>query len=468
MKKVCASLLSILLSVTAFAQYVIWENAIDVSSDQFGNKAISLELSSSGEPMVLHGTVGEYAGLYLTRMVNGEFTEPVAVTSDTDIFLSDAEGPTMAVSGDKIVVGYQIYGEWSTGARVVISNDGGDSWSDPIILNSNLDQSYFMPCMGFTPNDEPFLGVKWGNNPTLEGVMTYDSSSSIFNEPVDGSAGMEGASVCECCPSLPFSHEGKYYNLIRGNDANIRDIWLASSEDGVVWDNAVDIDPTNWYTNTCPATGADYAITSSGTLMVVYMSAGSDGSRVYYSEVDLETFELISSGLIDEAAANTENNPSVSTGDNVIISAWERNSGGYDIMIDVTIYEGSDVFNSIDNITESLDFTGHKRYPDIKLYDNYAHLVFKSTSEGVVKYMRGNLLLGDVDENTNDEYDLRTTPYSWVVSAGVKQVEYMVIDLQGRVLESGKFEGSLAIDRRKGISVLVLTDGSSSKAFKLY
>lgn len=465
MKNIYSSLFFIFLSFSAFSQYVVWGEAIDVSLEQFGNKAISMELSSSGEPMVLHGTVGDFAGLYLTRMVNGEFTEPVAVTSDTDVFLSDAEGPTMAVSGDKIVVGYQLYGEWSTGARVVISNDGGDTWSDPIILNSNPDESYFLPCVGFTPDEEPFLGMKWGNNPTLEGVMTFSSATNSFNYPVDGSAGMEGTSVCECCPSLPFSHDGKYYNLIRGNDANIRDIWLASSDDGVVWDNAVDIDPTNWYTNTCPATGADYAITNSGTLIAVYMSAGGDGSRVYYSEVDLDSFEIISSGLIDEEAANTENNPAVCAGEEVVMTAWERNAGGYDIMLAIAQVGGSVM---IENVTESLDLSGHKRYPDLQLNGTDLHLVFKSTTEGVVKYMHGDVHYTSVNETAGGDFKLSPTLETWEVSTLAEKVEYSVVDLQGKILEEGEFSNNLTIERRKGISILILYDGISSKAFKLY
>lgn len=466
MKKYATLLFSFFCLTADSAQEIHWYNPIDVSTEEFGNKSSCLALNSEGKPMVLHGSSGDNAGLFLTIMEGGSFGNPIPVTSDTNIFLSDAEGPTMAVSGDKIVVGYQISGEWSLGGRVVVSNDGGYSWSDPITLNNDPTVDFFMPCVGFNPEDNPFVGIKWGANPTLEGIMTYNAFLYGFNEPIDGGAGMAGDAVCECCPSNPFSYNGVYYNLIRNNNNNIRDIWLAVSNDGVTWDEAVDVDPTNWLTNTCPATGASHAFTSGGNLVITYMSSPDGSSRVYYSEVNLNTLELIDTGMLDPDASFTENNPSVSADGEFVASAWERNEGGYDIIVkaDLTENLGGGV---IVNATESLDINGHLRYPSIELDGPLIHLIFKSQTEGVVKYMRGDIIHFSVEESSGDILNIATTKDNWIISGGVGDYEFSLVDLNGRIMETGTFTNSLEIEKLRGVHILNIHSASYNQSFKL-
>ena len=63
---------------------------------------------------------------------------------------------------------------------------------------------------------------------------------------VNASELADGNAMCECCPSLPFYAENRYYDLVRNNNGNIRDFWLMSSPDGITWDGAVDVDPLDW------------------------------------------------------------------------------------------------------------------------------------------------------------------------------------------------------------------------------
>ena len=430
MKKLALSLLVLSICLNFQAQTINWSTPIDVSSEDFGNKANRIALNSSGEPMVLFGTTGANEGLYLCIMTDGVFSDPISVTSDSNVFLSETEGPRMAVSGDKIAVGYQISGEWETGGRVVISNDGGLTWSDPIVLNADASVDFFMPCVGFDPYDSPFVGLKWGANPTLEGIMTFNAFLGEFNSPVDGSASMMGDAVCECCPSDPFSYDGVYYNIVRNNNNNIRDMWLAVSDDGITWDESLDIDPTNWLTNTCPATGASHTITDNGTLVTTYMSAP-NGSRVYYSAVDLASLELTSSGMIDPTAEHTENNPVVSSSGEWLATAWERNSGGYDIMVAVS-NSGPEGFSSgVTNATDALDLSGHKRNPGIAISGNVIHLTFKSPTAGVVKYMRGEISGESVQELPNDFMSFNNSENAILCS---EKASISVFNLSGKLL----------------------------------
>ena len=452
----------LLATISLEAQTINWDTPIDVSTEEFGNKANRLALNSSGEPMILHGASGSNAGLYLSVMENGEFNDPIQVTPDTNIFLSETEGPTMDVSGSKIVVGYQIAGEWATGARIVMSNDDGLTWSDPISINDDPTVDFFMPCVAFDPEDNPFIGFKWGENPTLEGIMTYNAFFNGFNDPVDGSAGIIGDAVCECCPSAPFSHNGAYYNLVRNNNNNIRDMQLAVSYDGVTWDSSLDVDPTDWLTNTCPATGASHTVSSASVLTTTYMSAP-NGSRIYYTSVALETMEVISHGMIDPTANDTENNPVVSSSGSFVVTAWERNSSGYDIMATIAMGDLSNSTGAV-NITEDLDISGHKRNPSVTISGSDVHLTFKSVTEGVVKYMKGTVSGMSIDPISSDINPLKlsSTENNWVVSSNTDQHNYNVFDTSGRLQQSGFFNSQLILEKQPGLQILNV-DGETFK-----
>ena len=466
MQKLASLLLSAFFISSIFAQEFFWDSPINVSDASFGNISNSLALNTNGQPMVLHGSSGDNPGLFLSIMANGVFNDPIAVTSDTNIFLNDAEGPTMAVSGDNIVVAYQIAGEWAVGARVVISNNGGLSWSDPIALNGNPDIHFFLPCVAFDSNNSPFIGLKWGGNPTLEGIMTWNAFFGEFNAPVNGGEGMAGDAVCECCPSDPFFYDGTYYNIIRNNNNNIRDMWLAVSEDGINWNEALDLDPTNWLTNTCPATGASHTITDEGVLITTYMSAP-NGNRVYYSEVDLNSLELINSGMIDPTSVYPENNPSVSANGGNVVTAWERNIGGYDIMVGLS--SSTELSNEIyiEDVTEGLGINGHKRHPSVILDENIVHLIFKSQSEGVVKYLRGDLISNSINETDEEFFSLNSTSDSWIISGIDGEFNFSIIDLSGRLIKSGSFIISLEIEKLGGVHILNVYNESINQSFKL-
>lgn len=472
MKKLALLLVLALSVYSTKAQTINWSPAFDVSSEAFGNKAISLALNTNGDPMVLHGASGNNAGLYLTIMNGGEFGGPIPVTSDTNIFLSDMEGPTMAVQGDQIVVGYQISGEWSVGARIVVSNDGGMTWTDPIVLNEDPSVDFFMPCVGFGPVGNPFVGIKWGANPTLEGIMPYDPFIGNFTGPYDGGAPLNGDAVCECCPSKTFAYGGKFFNLIRNNNNNMRDMWLAYSYDAENWNNAIDIDPTDWITNTCPASGADYTITDDGILFATFMSRlGNSAAKVYYSQVDLGNMSLINTARIDQASGLYvgENYPDISSSDEYIVSAWESNNDGmgYDIVVAHSPVSQGLIDPYIQNVTESLDINGHKRFPSIIIDGTKIHLIFNSTSEGVVKYMSGTIIDSSIEEEVNNILDLMTTADSWVITGGVGEYNYYLTDINGRLIESGAFENNLQITIRTGLHILRVENGSYNQSFKL-
>ena len=271
------------------------------------------------------------------------------IDPDANVFMSDAEGPRMASQGDFVVLTYQISGEWANGARSVHSMDGGLTWSAPVAMVSGADADHFMPCVAIDNNGNPFAGVKVGNNSAsiFEGILRSEDGGNSWLPAVNASANAAGEAVCECCPSQPFWTAGRYYDLVRNNNENIRDFWLMSSADGENWDAALDIDPLDWEINSCPESGATLAGPVVGTeYLTAFMSAGgpSGQSRVYVSSIDLEanggagewlSTEPITVSQFDNA---TQNTPVLgqwqgADGTSIVALAWEQNAGGYDVQL---------------------------------------------------------------------------------------------------------------------------------------
>ena len=108
---------------------ITWDFAepIPVAGEEFGNRCPRLALDAAGNPMVLMGKSGE--GLFLATSDNGVFNTPIPIPTLENVFMADAEGPSIAVHGSTLGLAYQVSGEWATGGQYMSTQDGGQTWS---------------------------------------------------------------------------------------------------------------------------------------------------------------------------------------------------------------------------------------------------------------------------------------------------------------------------------------------------
>jgi hypothetical protein len=452
------------LSTVVAQPTITWESPIDVSSQEFGNKCTRIALNQAGNPMVLHGKTGDNAGLYLSIMEDGIFGDPIQIVSETNIYLvGESEGPRMAVYENRVAVSYQIFGQWATGAFVVISEDDGHTWGEPYAIAPNATEDHFMPHVAFNDEGLPWVALKLGVNPTEEGILHFNSDLDAFDPAISGSIATPG--VCECCPSNAFGHEGMYYNVVRTNGDNVRDFWLTASSDGVNWSNAIDIDETDWVINACPASGTSSTVMEDGTLISAYMSAA-NGSRVYWSSVDLSAFTFLETGQIDPGNTSSENHPSISSSGEWLVATWERNSGGYNVMVAISDAGPQALEMSVVNVTE--DLSGHNRYPSVVYDGEYIHLAYQNAMNGVVHYLKGEISGTSQVEGVELEenpWTISSNESGWVLRG--EDASYTLYDLNGRTLEMGEFSNELRIPINIQPMILQLRSDNHVKSFKL-
>ena len=412
MLKFQSFLLCIALSANALGQSLFFapDNApAEVASNSFGNKAIRMVTNASDEPVLSFGSNGH---LYVSVWDNyaDAFGAPFEIDPESNVFMSDAEGPRMASQGDYIVITYQISGDWSNGARSVHSQDGGLTWSNPVALVEGATEDHFMPCVAIDGNGNPFAGVKVGNNSAsiYEGILQSQDGGNTWLPAVNASANAEGEAVCECCPSKPFWASGHYYDLVRNNNANVRDFWLMSSADGETWNAALDIDPLDWELNSCPESGAAVTGPVQGAeYLAAFMSAGgpSGQSRVYVSSMDLNANDGQGAWLSTEPATvsqfdnATQNTPVLgqwqgADGNSVVALAWEQNAGGYDVQLALSAGADWSLTDVAQNITD--EWSGQHRKPALAFStdpngDPQLHMAWQQSSTGTVQYLRGGI-----------------------------------------------------------------------------
>ena len=450
---------------SVFAQPTMtWDSPIDVSSQEFGNRCIRIALNQAGNPMVLHGKTGDNAGLYLSIMEDGIFGDPIQIVSETNIYLvGESEGPRMAVYENRVAVSYQIFGEWATGGQVVISEDDGYTWGEPYAIAPTATEDHFMPHVAFNDEGLPWVAVKLGVNPTEEGILHFNTDLDAFDPAISGSTATPG--VCECCPSNAFGYEGMYYNVVRTNGDNLRDFWITTSSDGVNWDNAIDIDETDWVINACPASGTSSTVMEDGTLISAYMAAP-NGSRVYWSSTNLSAFTFLETGQIDPGNTSSENHPSISSSGDWLVAAWERNSGGYNVMVAISDAGPQALEMSVMNVTEGL--SGHNRYPSVVYDGEYIHLVYQNAENGVVHYLKGEISgTSQVEgvENEENPWTITAHESGWILRG--EDASYTLYDLSGQALEMGEFLNELHVPNNNKAMILHVRNSHQVNSFKL-
>lgn len=373
---------------------ITWDfpEPLDVAESAFGNKCPRLVLDADGDPVVFLGKNND--GLYVATSENGTFNTPQAVPTEAGIFLSDAEGPDVATWGNTLGLAYQIAGQWATGAMFMRSDDGGLTWSASYPIAPDATEDHFMPIPAFDDDGNPFVALKLGSgNNAQEGVLLSPDGGMTWNPAEPASAAAGNGIACECCPSRTIYGNGRYYSIYRRNNNNIRDMWLVSSEDGLTWDQQLDLDPTDWQINACPQTGTSAAWLPDGRLASVFMSAGGGSSQVYLNVSDPASDDAgLTLPLTDtQFSSINQNQPDVAVGPTHTVVAWEQSSGGWEIQLSVAPHDAlpGGLVDVAVPLSESL--SGSNRHPDVAVQGNTVHVIWQNSADGTVKYLRGTL-----------------------------------------------------------------------------
>ncbi len=451
---------------------IIWDFAepIAVADEEFGNRCPRLALDASGNPMVLMGKSGE--GLFLATSDNGVFNTPLLIPTLDNVFMADAEGPSIAVHGSTLAIAYQVSGEWATGGQYMSTQDGGQTWSESFPISPDATEDHFMPMLAFDDSGNPFVAVKFGDDPmVVEGVMRSTNGGQTFQPAQPASANVGSGLACECCPSKTIFGHGRYYSVYRQNDENLRDMRLVSSEDGVTWDHQLDLDPTDWMISACPETGASLAWLPDGRLASTFRSSGNGASEVYVNVSDVANPMSSDVGatvpVTNFTEAGNQDQPHIACGPTHTVAVWQENSGGWEIHAASCANDAlpGGLSNAGEPISTSL--SGSNLHPEVAIHGSKVHVIWKNSGTGQVMYLRGTLDgAGLVESAPKSGATLNRLGPGWLRIEGAKpESNYSVLSPTGALLHKGICDGqgeaNLPSEFVKNQLILVQVQGNS-------
>lgn len=382
------SLVSVLLlSSIAEAQLTISDPIVVAPQDPYGNVRPRIALNAANEPVVIWcNSVNEK--LYVSKMDNGSFTAPIQLNPDgIGISSFDWYGPDIASKGNKIAVVMKLEPEMEAHTYVVLSDDGGLTWSDTVLVENSLPLMSRMPGIGMDSNGNPYVAFL---REDMMGISDWALAKSTdggesFLSPVSTSINFTDA-VCDCCPSHTLVTNENVVVLYRNNEDNLRDMRASISlDDGTSFPQQADMDDLNWEVMACPSSGPS-AFGANEKIYSTWMSDASGETRVYFSSYDIGTNNFEGSTEVFPTSNNLNQNfPCIAGNENIMAIAFENMpSGPRDVHFHYST--SANGFEQSTFIDLTGEYGGNQLRPHMAYADGVFHIVYTDNGSDAVVY----------------------------------------------------------------------------------
>ena len=214
-----------------------------------------------------HGRVamafGAGSSIYFATSTDGgrSFQAPVKVAEVGALALGRHRGPRLAILRDAMAIA-AIVGEKQVGDLVTWrSTDGGKSWGRTGTVNDiagaareGLHAIVAAPDGGLVAAwlDLRGKGTQLMGARSSDGGRTWTKNALVYASP-DGT-------ICQCChPTLAVADDGRVWAMWRNALDGARDLYIASSADGVRFEAARKLGEGTWRLSACPMDGGGLA-----------------------------------------------------------------------------------------------------------------------------------------------------------------------------------------------------------------
>jgi BNR repeat-like domain len=216
------------------------------------------------------------------------FSPPAKVSEAAVVPLNRHRGPRIAITANAIVItavtgrtlstAQHAHGLPSDGDLMAWrSTDDGRTWSGGVVIN-DVPGAPTEGLHGLAAAANGTLFAAWLDKRSEKGTKLYGSRSTdggrtwsknvaIYESP-DGT-------ICECChPSVAFDDSGKVAVMFRNWLDGSRDMYLATSADGVSFSKPMRLGMGTWKLNACPMDGGGLVVAQGRLVSVWRRDAG--------------------------------------------------------------------------------------------------------------------------------------------------------------------------------------------------
>lgn len=206
------------------------------------------------------------------------FLPAVKVAETGSLALGRHRGPRLAILKDALVISAVAGEKEGTQAGTLMtwrSTDRGESWARAGVINDVPEAAREgLHAMSARPDGSLFAvwldlrgkGTKLYGSGSTDGGRTWSKNVPVYESP-DGT-------ICQCChPTLAVGEDGRIWMMWRNVMGGSRDLYVASSSDGIRFNEAVKLGDGTWKLNACPMDGGGLAV-SGGQVVSAWRREG--------------------------------------------------------------------------------------------------------------------------------------------------------------------------------------------------
>ena len=401
-------LLLLLLPVFANAQQLVLSDYTIISSGPSeGYERPRIVMTDNASPFIIWKKASTPKSVKAKKWNGTAFSAPYDIVSP-DLAITGFIGPEIASKGDTV---YLIFESLLHNNHIIYlkkSFDGGLTFSDTIRVSDNSDTHKFaMPNIGVRADGNPVISYMECTTSWTDWEQMVKSSSDFgatFSAATNASDLAPGE-PCDCCQST-FVTKGnnEVYLLFRNNDTNIRNSYIAKSNDGgLTFTSTEDLDDADWMLSSCP-TSSPVGVVNGDSIMVVRRSGANGVHELYYSNVNADDLQQNYFTALDPIGFGLQDKVEIAGDANGYAVVWKDNRNSNTSCFINWVYAGnSEVIELADTNT-----FGHKVNPDICL--DYAtgdyHMVYVASTQHEVVYLKGAIMPLSIQDVISTERQL--------------------------------------------------------------
>ena len=425
-------------------------------ADNMGFTGPKIAMTEKG-PVVMWGQTGSNKTIYVAvwNETTEAFDPPVSVNGDTNPFINAQEGPEIDARNNMVYVVFSVGHD----SYIVTSADAGKTFIPPVLLPVSDNTFQSLPNVAVNEEGQPVVNVMETNKTTNKAqyaVLQSDDFGETFSNPVLATTIADGEAVCECCPASMVVVEEQQFLFFRNNNENIRDIWVSRSENkGQSFDTVTDIDFTDWFIQSCPATGPN-GLLNGEDIIITWMSKLDNKPSIYVNSLNRNTMEAQTAFTIDEKTESNEQNfPKIAGEGNIIGITWTSQTP-----------QGADIYFSwstsgIDELPVNAQVLaagqGTQSFSDIAYSEGIFYIVYQDLNEHKVMYrtvsIQGLTATPNIETFYNKLMSAKPNPFSDFTLIEIKgktnsSEPVQLFDIKGRKLQEWKSDTSISLDSK--------------------
>ena len=436
-----------------------WDPPVQVAPGaDFDNLKPQISLVEDSIPLVLWGSTINGRKGWIAKWNGTDFGTPTQINPSGSINAFSVEGPNLTARGDLAYLVYTTFPTSSAKTMLRSSFDAGQTWNAPVWIDSLSNDIPTFPNVAITDSGNPVViymrqQSNWAN-PRYLALQSPDSGQTWLSQ-VDASSSAPGGEVCDCCTPRIYTPPGRQVNVFRNNDSNLRNMWATISTDGGAnFNQAVEIDTTDWTVFACPSSGpAAHFVGDS--IFSVFMSRGvGNKSRIYLGAANMNDLQFGYNRVIRDHADQSaiQNYPTMAGEGDIIGVAWGTSfAGNTDVEMVISTTGPAGLWNAVlQNATDSI--AGTQTYPELAYHDSIFHIVYANNADNSVWYRRGKIVpfVVGLQDEVPLAFSLAPNPSTGQTRLTLRQngLQVRLLDILGKtVQEYGRLESnSMLID----------------------